>query len=273
MKSQIYYFSGTGNSLAIVKKLTANLGEAESISMAHSVKVKASRFNPDASVIGLVFPVYAWGPPRMVTDFVKKCQFAKDQYIFGIATCGGTMSSTLNKLNNLVKKSGGKLAAGFAVKTESHIPTDMAEVGIIKLIKNLAGDTIPLPIDKRVNEITDIIKQRQTHKSETNAFWANFLGGMINSMFISTLKNVDKDYWADEKCIACGTCVKVCPRDNIKLDNKKVIWQHNCESCYACLLWCPQQAIQLDEQTLGKERKPNPEVSLEEMMAAGSGEN
>jgi len=59
MRTVIYWFSGTGNSLAAAKVLAEQCGETELISMADSIGMPVS----SADRIGLVFPVYAFGPP------------------------------------------------------------------------------------------------------------------------------------------------------------------------------------------------------------------
>lgn len=55
MKTEIYYFTGTGNSLVVARDLTKELnGELIAIP---SVMSKET-INIDAEVIGIVFPVY-----------------------------------------------------------------------------------------------------------------------------------------------------------------------------------------------------------------------
>ena len=48
------------------------------------------------------------------------------------------------------------------------------------------------------------------------------------------------------KCIACGTCVAICPVAAITYDNdgKAVIDQEKCIKCGACKASCPVNAIE-----------------------------
>ncbi len=59
----IYYFSATGNSLSIAKKLASKINNSELVEIGKALKdnliVKSEK-------IVFVFPVYAWGPPRIV---------------------------------------------------------------------------------------------------------------------------------------------------------------------------------------------------------------
>ena len=67
----IFYFTGTGNSGFIAEELSKILKD-EIISIADLMK-KSENLSftlKDKESIGFVFPVYAWGPPRMVEDFI-----------------------------------------------------------------------------------------------------------------------------------------------------------------------------------------------------------
>ena len=68
MKTIIYWFSGTGNSLAVAKELAKSCGDAELVSIARVFRKPP----PSAERIGLVFPVYAFCPPALVSRFVEK---------------------------------------------------------------------------------------------------------------------------------------------------------------------------------------------------------
>ena len=50
-------------------------------------------------------------------------------------------------------------------------------------------------------------------------------------------------HYTGDGCTGCGICVKVCPVNNIKIVDKKPVWQHSCENCRACYVWCPARAI------------------------------
>jgi flavodoxin len=80
-KVAIYYFSGTGNSLVVARdiagKMNANLIPV--ISM-----IDQESINTDASVIGIVFPIYDFKPPLIIRKFVGKLENISSKYIFNI---------------------------------------------------------------------------------------------------------------------------------------------------------------------------------------------
>lgn len=48
-------------------------------------------------------------------------------------------------------------------------------------------------------------------------------------------------------CNGCGTCVKHCPMDVLRLDKKikkaYIKYLRDCQSCFLCEVECPQKAI------------------------------
>jgi flavodoxin len=72
--NRIFYFTGTGNSLQAAKNIAEHNGE-KLISIASEMNSKEGTFEyalKDNEVIGFVYPVYSWGPPEMVLDFINK---------------------------------------------------------------------------------------------------------------------------------------------------------------------------------------------------------
>lgn len=120
METEIYYFSGTGNSLSIARDL-AKITNGKLIPIAsvigkESIDIKSERF-------GIVFPCYLaqqFGIPLIVENFVSRLTNISSKYIFAICTCGGFENvnalPTLKRLNRLIKLKGGKLTAEFSVK-------------------------------------------------------------------------------------------------------------------------------------------------------------
>ena len=74
MKNRIYFFTGTGNSLKAAKEIAADLPESELVAIERGMD---SIIPSGYGRIGLVFPVYYWGPPAMVVDFMKNANFAE----------------------------------------------------------------------------------------------------------------------------------------------------------------------------------------------------
>ena len=51
-------------------------------------------------------------------------------------------------------------------------------------------------------------------------------------------------FYANDKCVGCSVCEKVCNLQSITLVDKKPTWKKECTRCLACIHSCPAKAIQ-----------------------------
>lgn len=259
MKTKIFYFSSTGNSLYVAQSIAKHLKNVNLVSIPDAIgqisKVESRK-------VGFVFPVYAYGLPGIVEDFISKIKLVKAEYVFAVATCGGTPGETLIQLKKLLRKNGSILNAGFVVKQDVY--TFLEENAFMKFMVNLAGDQ-PGYLNDRLQLIVETIENDKHHQLETSKRIANYLGRMVHKIAVKQFKHAGKDFWVNEKCSTCKTCVGICPRKNIKIIDDKPKWHENCESCFACLQWCPKQAVEYKEASLGKRRSHNNKITLNDM--------
>lgn len=54
-----------------------------------------------------------------------------------------------------------------------------------------------------------------------------------------------KHYKVDDKCVKCQMCVKVCPTNNIKIENGEFKFGKNCLMCMRCAHLCSKNAIKI----------------------------
>lgn len=260
MKTKIFYFTGTGNSLSVAKGIGNELEDAELVSIPAVVNGNIG-FN--IPVIGIVFPVYMWGMPKMVVDFVQKLEINKDQYVFAVATCAGQPGETLVQLQKLLQTMGADLQAGFAVKEASNtIQKDNFFIKTAMLIEK--NSKITRSGKERISEIVEVIKNKKEHEPETSSALLNKFGSFVYGMAIGRINTMGQ-FWADEKCSMCLNCQQICPSSNIETVNDKPHWNQNCEFCQACIQWCPKEAIHIKNEDL-KRRYHNPEIKVKDMM-------
>ena len=87
MKTMISYFSGTGNSLWMARKIAEKIPQSE----VHAIAAEIGReltFS-DVDKIGIVFPLYFYGLPEIISRFIKQTDFSKVEYLFTAVTHGG----------------------------------------------------------------------------------------------------------------------------------------------------------------------------------------
>lgn len=257
MNTKIYYFSGTGNSFAIAKDLAAALGHTQIISIP---KVINSEIDLKADRIGLVFPVYAWGPPNIVVNFINKLVPEKrDAYYFTIATYGGFPGATLVTTKKLLQDRGIKQSLGAGVRLPGNCITLYGawQENKQRALFEKAKD--------RVRGIASLIKNK-SEVLEKSPFFVNMFFSFVHKLFTKNMHLADKHFWINEKCINCGTCNKICPTANIKVEGNKRTWLHQCEQCMACIQWCPKEAIQFKNKTASKKRYHHYEVKAQDLF-------
>ena len=68
-----------------------------------------------------------------------------------------------------------------------------------------------------------------------------------------------------KSCTSCGTCTKVCPMNNIRINGSVPEFGKNCISCGGCLQNCPSNALHhIQEKSSARYR--NPHIQLKELM-------
>jgi len=263
MDTTIYYFSATGNSLQVARNLKAELKPCSLVSIPEAMQNTVVTCS--SKRIGLVFPVYAWGAPRIVMDFLEKLTLPDETYIFAVVTCVGIPAKTLPSVRKALKKKGSDLDAGFVVRAEcsSMMKKNMLDKVVISLDQKRKRIQTG---ESRLNEIASTIQKLQKHKPENSSPVANLFGLLFHSYGINFFKTASQDFQVSSDCNACGTCVRVCPRGNIALKNGRPQFHKDCEMCHACIHWCPGFAITHPGFQPGTPQYHHPQVRVKEMF-------
>ena len=257
MSASIFYYTGTGNSFWVARKVAEELGDAELFSISECTDEKTT---VSSEIVGLVFPVHIWGVTGPVVRFVNTLQGSHPDYVFAIAVNAGQVSNTLVQLKKIMAENGLNLSAGF----EMAMPSNYIPWG---------G---PGPLEKqhkcfelaqeKISRIAPRIQEKANMPVEKGPLWQRILFTAIYHMSFSYVPTMDKKFWADDKCNACEICQKICPAGNITMHEGKPVWNHRCTQCFACLQWCPQEAIQYGKRTPKYERYHHPEILLKDML-------
>jgi ferredoxin len=257
MKTVIYYYTGTGNSLWTARLLATELGNAGIYPITKAIKERVSQ---KADAIGIVFPVHMWGIPGPVIQFLKTIKNDSAKYYFAFAVNAGQVSRTLIQLKKLMRMQGLLLSAGFDIVLPSnYIP--WGGPGPADHLQKLYYDA-----KQKIKEAAAYISGKKSGHIEKGPLWQRILLTALYKMTYNMIPKMDKNFRADEKCNGCGICAKVCPAGNIVIEGKKPAWQRRCEQCLACIQWCPQEAIQYGKKTPAYERYHHPEIKLKDMI-------
>lgn len=223
----LFYFTATGNCLYVAKQFEEN-----PISIPQIIHQNDLTFQDET--IGIVWPVYAGEPPKMVLDFLKKATF-QTNYLYMILTYGKDDSDAPEFIANLCESFGKHIHYIHSIlMVDNYLPSfDMneqkaMEKHIDEQIKKALAD-----VASRKIEIPEANQEsRDFHARAAKIFAEN--PSLINGEQITVT----------DKCIGCGICTRVCPIANFYVENKKAK-RHSevCEFCLACAHNCPQKAI------------------------------
>jgi ferredoxin/flavodoxin len=262
MKTTIFYFSGTGNSLKVAIDLCDALDDCVMIPMVKDWGKETVVANSEK--VGFIFPMHYWGLPRVVYDFIYKLNLDKVKYIFTVISRASDVDGiAFLQIEELLNKKGKHLNAGYFIEMPANfiigedIYSKEEQEECFKeeeiQVNKIANDVIA----KKANIEIDLTKKKRSFEKTNKAFRDN--------VFES-----DKFFYADETCNSCGICEKVCPLRNIKIIEGKPQWQHQCVQCLACIHYCPEGSIQYGDKTIERGRYHHPEITVKDMIGQKS---
>lgn len=248
MSTTIYYFSATGNCLTTAKILLEYLGDCRLVPVASTKGMH--RVVEQADTVGFVFPVYYGNMPWPVREMISKMVLKPDCYTFIFTTQRGHAGDVAKRADALLRTRGVKLSLAAGVKMPGNSFINEPEVDQAYLDaqrENIAATVQPL----LAREVQDYFSAELMPQTPIDS--ANNFRGIV----------------ADENCTGCGTCAKVCPMNNIAMQDGRAIIGDACATCLACFHWCPQQAIWMSKQeNIARRRKyRHPDVTLTDIIA------
>jgi len=258
MHTKIYFYTGTGNSLWVARKLAEELGNA---TLTPFSQKNGENPKEQADAIGLVFPVYAWGAPRPIVEYIDRFKPNSSTYYFAVATCGGQIAGTLTNLKNYMKKRGITLSSGFGIVMPSNFITWGGPGSIEKQQEKFKKAR------EKIHTITQAVNEKKVLPMERGVLWQNIIfTGMVYNLSYNKFPKMDKEFWISGECNSCGICKKVCPMDNIVITDNGPQWQHRCHQCFACVQWCPKEIIQTGKKTPEYERYHHPDIKVKDII-------
>jgi ferredoxin len=239
----VFCFTGTGNSLWAA----GIISEATGAAVVSIPQVIGDRREYKDDVIGFVYPQYADGLPKMVRKFITQNTFSAD-YMFAVDLYAHIRVGAL-----------GEIAGLLPIDYGVYLKTPWNFIFVLNSPKN--PEAVLENARVKLNRITGDISARKDKRVRPSKRVGN-----------ATKYFGDGKFKVTDNCAKCGTCVKVCPAENIELRDKPVFGS-NCETCYACVNHCPAHAIHANKATLNRRQYRNPGVTLAEIVAGRKNQN
>lgn len=235
----IFYFSSTGNSLYIAKRIGDHFTEK-----VHYIPNYQGDTNLFKNII-IVSPVYSWGLPKHVYDFL--ISISETPMVYVVLNFGGMMGGADYYTYQLAKTHGVNIRAIYSIKMPENftltfstpsfynrIVLKSAERKILRIIDGINNAQQHLPIQKKTKE--------EAHaKNKTN--W-HLLAA---------------DFSVNDSCVKCKKCIDICPANNIIMQDEAIHFLDRCVACLGCYHRCPQKAI-VYKNRHKKDRYINPNI-------------
>lgn len=254
MKNIIYYFTGTGNSLSISRKLAFGIGDCSVIPVSEAIEGSIE----SADIVGVVCPNYSYDVPHIVGDFFKKLRREGSyQYLFVTVSAGGDFGFISRKIQKRLR------GAGLKSIFQHYMPFNYLPFGDITPKEKQEEQFIDL--EAELNSSLKIIKNRDEHIDNKFRPFSKYMKFIYNLAY-PLIPQLDRIFSVTGSCNGCNICMKICPVNNIEMKKSKPKWNHRCEQCYACIHWCPEKAILCGKKSRERGRYHHRDILLKDML-------
>lgn len=242
----ILYFSGTGNSEYVAKRIGKDLQD-ETLNLFQKIrKCDFSELTSDKPWV-VVAPTYAWRIPHILQEWLSKTKLNGNKSIYFVMTCGENIGNAGAYVE--------KLCASKGLHYMGCIPIVMPENYIALFTTPTQEEALEI-INKAevvIKKTALLIQKEELYVQPSITFKDKISSGIVNDIFYPVFVHAKK-FNATSACISCGRCEKVCPLNNIRLENGKPIWNDHCTHCMACICHCPKEAIEYGRHSKGMVR-------------------
>ena len=215
---KIFYFTTTGNSLAVARAIGGEL-----LSLVSAASSGCVEWGDDEAV-GVVCPVYFGELPRPVSEFLDRVTL-RAPYRFLVLTCGTTPAFAV------ADRHGWDYVASIRV-VDNYFPM----FDVARQVRELPSKHVGENLARIVGEVG-----RRAVKRERVAFFGRVAGWWMRLFPLSS--DAYGRLYNDCGCNCCATCVRLCPIGNIVMKDGRPEIGERCLTCGACYHNCPSATI------------------------------
>lgn len=235
MKSiDLYYFSGTGNTILVVEKLIE-------IFLKNNIKINALKMESSKpeevdtdKTIGLAFPVAMQSTYPFIWDFINSLPGTNDTEIFMIDTLHAFSGAIVGPLKKVLIKKG-------------YNPIGAKEIIMPNNFRNKINSEKDKEIIKKGLKDAEDYAYTLINK---NAKWKNIpffphlFYFLVSRRFLwNFIKKMGSKFRVDHtSCTKCRICFEICPVNNIEMPDYPG-HKNRCQFCMRCVMFCPTEAI------------------------------
>ncbi len=252
----IFCFSGTGNSRHVACVIASRFGDTVVEINGNLIDGNPKFEIPDGDRVVWVFPVYSWGIPTVVVEFMCKVSLGSSNAShYMVCTCGDDVGLTHKQWRRMLAVRGWKACGTFSVQMPNTYTLMKGFDVDAESVVHEKLDAMP----KRMDTIIECIGSGFCGDDVVAGSLAWLKSRIVYPYFVRFCMS-PRPFHATDECIGCGKCARECPMANIEIDDKtRPQWGNRCALCLRCYHTCPKHAVQYGKSTVGKGQYLYPE--------------
>lgn len=235
----IYYFSGTGNTLLLAKKIKEVFEKQEYLVMLRKISTSEAVELEDNCHLGIVVPVAIQSTFPIVWEFIKRLPEGNMRQVFMADTMESFSGGIVGPMKKSLESKGYKCigACEFRMASSMQITEKKAKIGRKK------NEIALLKVEEYVQSLINGSAKWKQIVVLSDAMKSISKG---RSIWTKTSKRIRID---STLCTKCRMCEKYCPVKAIRLSDQNMKIDHNqCVACMRCVNYCPKNAFTLGEK-------------------------
>lgn len=241
----LYYYSGTGNTLLIVKEMVKTFHENGIHVSLHKIEYTDPTKMDIKSTVGLAFPVAFQSTYPFIWKFLRAMPKTNGTQVFMVDTMMMFSGAIVGPLKKVLTDKGYNCIAACEIKMPNNWFPKKIDAKANKNKINCGT--------KKAREYTESIIKGTASWNRIPFLSKGFYNICCNEFMMQNVNlssgrkiSLDKD-----KCIKCGLCVELCPVANISMEEYPK-WHDLCEVCMRCINYCPSKAVTVPGKTLNQ---------------------
>ncbi len=247
----IVYFTGTGNSRRAARLLACRL-EDSALDVFPFLKEGRPLELQSSTPWIFVAPTYGWQLPHVFRDLLKNARLTGSKEAYFVLTCGSGVGDAETHLRALCRELG--------LQFKGLQPLVMPEnyIAMFPVPDERASRVIIKKADRVLEALAPRLRAGETLPPVRAGLPGKLMSGLVNTVFTRGVVSA-KPFYTTAACTGCGLCARVCPQNNIRIENGRPRWSRECIHCMACISKCPARAIEYGKKSRGKPRYQCPQ--------------
>lgn len=235
MNIRIDYYTGTGGSEMIAKKIAGEL-TAKGCSVAIN-RIIRDKFidNDDFDYYVLVFAVHSFNAPRPTFEWARKLMGnGRKCAVISVSGGGEVISNTAcrRKIINSLSAQNFDVIYEDMVRMPNNWMSVPKREKCVRLLKQYPAKS---------REMAEaIFEQRQHRKSP---LWVDILISALGEAEKGATIKFGQGIKTLDSCTGCGLCARQCCSSNIVIENGRAVIGDRCDMCLGCIYSCPHKSL------------------------------